>query len=553
MKKLFKALAILIACMVASSSAFGCAKKPDVGVDLDDSKKTIIISVFGGGFGTSWAVEMCNAWNKSEEGKASDYQFTLLSDSGHLDTNATIKTYISSNATQADIFFTDDCDMTKFTDDTTQDKLLDLTDVWNAKPDAQFPDRKVRDKFYFVDELESVWTSSSGAKLSIPYTMGTSGIVYDRDLFETMGWYFTDNTTANGLSKGMDGVEGTYDDGLPVTVSDFETLLSKITNRKLIPFVIYGDVASAGTDHVINAIWAQYEGVESFVNGFDYSGEIYRANGNFSVTPETGYQIYQNAEGRTKGVKFVEDYIIAKNLDKTYKYLYSDSSSLDHKESESTYIYSHDPGPQIAMTINGAWWENEARGAFDEEKRIGNPGYGERNYGFMPVPILEGQNPASNKTVFSVNNFGSVFAVKSNDSAKNEAIKSFLTFYSSNAGLNIFTKKVGVAPGYKFEIDDTVLSNLTKFGKIYYEICNSEHVEIVAPTVFRYLSPINYKSTNSPKRNKVTVNSYDYTAYEAMNAISNKKTATEVIELWANEFNENTWATLVNSVMPKNN
>lgn len=548
MKKFTKALAILFACLMACSSGLACGSGGNDGpnVDLDGDKTTILIDVYGGGFGTDWAVDLCNSWNQSEEGKASDYQFTLLSADGHLNTNGNIKTYIASNANQADIYFTDDCDMTQFTLDATQDKLLDLTDVWNAKPDSQFPNRPIRDKFYFVEELENVWTSSSGAKLALPYTMGTSGIVYDKDLFSTMGWYFKDG---DNLTVGADGVEGTYDDGLPVTVADFQELLNKITGAGLIPFVVYGTVASAGTDHVINAISAQYEGVESFVNGFDYTGDVYRASGNVTITPETGYKVFENAEGRAKGVKFVEDYILARNADKTFKYLYADSINLNHKESESVYIYSHDEGTQIAMTINGAWWENEARGAFEEESRIGNPGYGERNFGFMPVPVIDGQNPASDKTIFSVNNFGSVFAVKSSDEAKNAAIKSFLTFYASNEGLNIFTKSVGVAPGYKFEVEQSVLEGLTEFGKTYYEICNSEKVEIVAPSVFKFLSPMNYKSTSAPERHKVLVGSSYYSPYEAMCALSTKKTASEIIAQWASEWNEAKWTNLYNSVM----
>lgn len=551
MKKLIRLLATIIACVVTCTSAVACTPGGgggNTGVQLDPNKETILLNVYGGGFGTSWAVDACNTWNQSEEGQASDYQFTLFSLNGHLKTINDVSAEVANAVTQADIYFCDESDMTSLAP--LASELIDLSDVWEAKPDANMPNRTVREKFFFGDVLDSIYTTkvnNQTVKFALPYTMGTSGIVYDLDLFEAMEWYFTDSNTQSGLSKGMDGVEGTYDDGLPVTVDDFQTLLNNITSATMYPFILYGTVASAGTDHVINAINAQYEGVASYINGYDYTGQIYRDGQYVEVTPQTGYKVYENLEGRANGVKFVQDYIIAKDSIGDYKYLDPSTDDINHLVSESRYIYSHDNGGRrVAMTINGAWWENEALGAFKEEELVGNPGYGERNFGFMPVPKFDGQNPDSDKAVFSVNQFGSVFAVKSADEGKNEAIKSFLTFYSSNEGLSLFTKAVGVAPGYKFEIDEDVLAGLTKFGQIYYEICNSEHTEIVAPTVFKFLSPLNYRSTSSPNRNIKISGDYK-SPFEAMNRVAATKrmTAEQIIEAWNTEWNATKWGNLV--------
>lgn len=542
MKKLFKTIAMIIACMMVGTSTIACAPPDDPDIILD-GRETIYISVFGGGFGSAWATKLCNTYNATDEAKESGFQFAKIQD--NMDSNSDITAKITSDVQQADIFFTDECDMTGLS---PLNKLLDLSDVWTATPDSKYPTRMVKDKFYFLNELETVWTDQNNKKIALPYTMGTSGIVYDRDLFEDSGWYITDNTTENGLSKGVDGVEGTYDDGLPATETEFKNLLDDIVDAQCIPFVIYGAIDSAGTGHIINASWAQYEGLESYVNGFDYNGRIWRNGSYIDVTPQTGYKVYENAEGRAKGVNMIADYVMAKNIDDTYKYLYADSKNLTHTQSEEALLYSHDNTP-IAMTINGAWWENEARPYFDEDVKDTKDesyAYGNRNFGFMPLPVLNGQNPDSNKTIFSVNNFGSVFAVDTGDDDKNQAIIDFLTFYSSDEGLNMFTKEVGVAPGYKFEMEEDILNGLTTFGKIYYEICNSEKVEIVAPSAFLYLSPLNYVSTMSPERAKVNINGTLRVPYVAM---KDGLSATEIISTWADEWDATSWTQLVNDVV----
>ena len=550
MKKLSKLFAMLIACIVTCTSAVACGPKgggvPDI--ELDPNKETILLEVFGGGFGTTWAIDVCNAWNKSEEGQASDYQFTLSKMDGHLDTVSDVATAISAGVASADIIFCDDNNMTSLKMQAS--KLLDLSDVWNATPDANKPNRTVKEKFFFADEINEAFNAKVGGqdvKIALPYTMGTSGIVYDVDLFEQMEWLFTDSSTANGLTVGRDGVEGTYDDGLPVTIDDYAELLNNITTATMYPYILYGTVDSAGTAHVINAITAQHEGVASFVNGYDFTGEIYRDGQYIPVTARTGYKVYEDYNARAVAVQFLEDYIVAKNPDGEYKYLDPKTDDVNHLKSESNFIYSHDNGGRrIAMTINGAWWENEAKAAFNEEKLIGNLGYGERRFAFMPAPTFDGQNPDSTKAVFSVNTFGSCFAVKSSDAGKNNAMKSFLTFYSSNAGLNMFNKAVGVAPGYKFEIEDDVYDSLTHFGKVYYEICNSEYVEIVAPTVYTYLSPINYSSTKSPNRLVKSDSAYE-PPFKMMVRVSDAKkmTANEIIEAWKAEWTAEKWGTLI--------
>ena len=81
-----------------------------------------------------------------------------------------------------------------------------------------------------------------------------------------------DESTANGLTKGRDGVEGTYDDGLPETYEEFQSLVDRIKYMQLTPFV-YSDVIETGlTEPLAETIWAQYDGMTNYKISYSYEG-----------------------------------------------------------------------------------------------------------------------------------------------------------------------------------------------------------------------------------------------------------------------------------------
>lgn len=518
---------------------------------IQDGKTPILISCYGGGFGTDWLVSMLNKYNETLDG---DYQFVKIQDS--LESILTTSQKIISGVGGADIFIRDESDLMTLK---TTGKLLDLSSVWTAKPDAAKPERTVKEKFYNAEILESAWTYNN-AQYAIPYTMGTSGIVYDHDLFKQKGWLKKDQTTESGLSKGKDGIEGNYDDGLPETVAEYGTLLGKIRDAGMWPYILYDGIASAGTDHILNAIWAQYEGVESYRTAYSYNGKMYKPSTGESVTitPETGYKVYTEGEGKEKAIDFLNEYVFYAGYNKTDAYCKPEKGA-SHTESESKFIYSYDEKARIAMTVNGCWWENEARVTFDTHaNRTRNPkvGYGKRDFRFLPLPYIDGQQMPKDESVFSVNTFGSIFAVKSTDDAKNQAILDFLTYFASDEGLMEFTKVSGIMPAYNFDIDAETLKTLTPFARNYYEIVHSDKVHIICPELYRYLSPLNYTSTNAPKPWNMTVEKVDYANVYSVYRAKNTDTQEEVLS-WSEkiktalraEHNATSWAALYKEVM----
>lgn len=539
MKKKWIQISSLAACAALLCTPLSaCGSGGGNSVDLDPNKETILISVYGGGFGSNWAVDMLNEYNKTLTGK---YQFGKIQD--NTDDIATINQKLNSGISQADIYFTDDCALT---DLVRGNKLLDLSPVWNATPDASSPQRALSEKFVFAEQLSQIASDGQGARYAMPYTMGVSGIVYDRDLFVSSGWLISDTSTANGLSEGADKTEGTYDDGLPATLAEWETLLQKIKSANMMPYVLMGTIGGAGTEHVMESVWAQYEGMESYMTSFDYEGKMYfpSTGTTETITPQTGYKVYSSSEGRDKGIDVIAEYILRDG------FVLEKSKDLSHTEAEQEFLFSHNTGNvRVAMTAQGCWWENEARPAFDSDaKRNGARwGYGKRNFGLMPIPQIENQHESSNgKSFYAVNTYGTVFAVKSADTEKNQAILDFLTYFASDKGLNSFTKSVGTMPGYRFEIEDDVYEGLTYFGKDYYQVLNSSSVEVVAPTLFKYASRINYAPMNPPARDDVKSGTRTYTsAYQAFkNGISFDSVKSTLKSTW----NETNWSALYREV-----
>ena len=101
-------------------------------------------------------------------------------------------------------------------------------------------------------------------------------------------------------------------------------------------------------------------------------------------------------------------------------------------------------------------------------------------------------------------------------------------------------------PGYRFEIEDDVYEGLTYFGKDYYQVLNSSSVEVVAPTLFKYASRINYAPMNPPARDDVKSGTRTYTsAYQAFkNGISFDSVKSTLKSTW----NETNWSALYREV-----
>lgn len=505
------------------------------GVSIDPSKEVISISLFSAGFGTQWLDDLLNDYNATLTG---NYQFNRTPEN----TNSidTITDQLNAGIRSADIYFNDTSDFQRLM--RSEGMLLDLTSVWDSKPDGT--ETTVRDKIFDSDVYERAY-SYDGKIYGIPFSQGMSGIIYDHDLFEDANLLAKDASTANGLTAGIDGIEGTFDDGLPVTMAEFIGLCDTIKGRNYWPFLYTDTVGGGITTPVMESIVGLYEGLESYEATITYSGTYTSPSTGVQtkITPAEGYKAFEIGEGRVKAVNFLNDVLLNE------EYFDSSIEGINHTASEEHFLYSHSAGrTRIAMTLNGCWWENEARDAFATDARRNGAkwGYGKRDFRFLPMPAVEGQSASMNgKYVFSTNADGSVFALRSDDEEKNQAILDFLTYFTSDEGLSYFARETGSMPAYRFELSDEDYEAMTPFSRNQYDYLMNENTVILRPNLIEQLTPINYLTTNAPERWSVVINGFEYElAYEAVTRTS----AEQYINALRSKYDAASWQAIYSQV-----
>ena len=169
---------------------------------------------------------------------------------------------------------------------------MDITDV--ATSVNPYDGKKIADKLggttgtYMKD----------GKYYAFPWKQFFTGIAYNADIFEKYGLYFADTTSGvpytgnvgyngnpcyfiaenGGAEKtaGLDGIKGTYDDGLPTTLEETMALCHKIKDlgANWFPYACTGGIHEDYTNYLTEAILVGLEGPEKFGNYKDCDGEM---------------------------------------------------------------------------------------------------------------------------------------------------------------------------------------------------------------------------------------------------------------------------------------
>lgn len=434
-------------------------------------KIRIDVSLYSGGYGTDWFIDLANEYNASQD----KYYINKLPDNKN--DIYQISQKIVAGIKEADLFITNSSDIGSLL---KSGKLIDLTEVYNTKHEGEDTDVKGKVQDY---ELVQRTMGKDGVMYALPYQTGLSGIVYDHDLFEDMGLLFKDNTTENGLTKGRDGVEGTYDDGLPVTYEDFKDLVDAIKVKQMIPFIISDKIETGLTEPVAEAIWAQYDGLTNYQISYNYNG-TYKSPSTGAetvITPDTGYKLFSEGlmEGRTKAATFFKEMLIAS--DNNYNDV-TNTSGWSHTDAQGKFLMSHNTDKRVAMIFEGAWWENEAKPSFAADARNNGDewAYGNRDFRMMPIPSFPGESAESaGKNYFDVGGAGTVFALKQNDAEKEAGIIDFLKAYTKDKNLRNFTKRSGALLPYDYEFTPEDVASFTPFTKNMIDILSSPSTQLL--------------------------------------------------------------------------
>ena len=460
MKKSKKVLALIMALgMTASMVACGT----QVGEEVPEGRTQIKISMYAGGYGTEWMENLIDRMNNSQE----TYWYTRNPDNKAASDEIAAK--ILGGVVEADIYFTTPADVEELI---VEGYLEDLTEVYEYTPEGE--SLKIKDKTLGYENYEKYLSDENGIYV-MPNQFSINSIVYDHDLFERMGWLLTDSGTANGLTKGTDGKEGTYDDGLPQTYEQFVELVETIAINA-VPFIYPDAIGFAHMQHSLEAMWAKYEGYDNYVVGTTYNGTYTSPSTGTatSITPSEGWKVYANnlQEGRWKAVDFLEKIYMDS------RYMYNDLQGLTHTDAQGIYVTSHATQKPIAMLLDGAWWENEAKRAFadDAAKNGDEYAFGKRDFRTMPVPSFEGQNSASDgKHYFNGGVGGSSFAIKQDDPVKKQGVIEFFKEYASDWNCKNYTNSSGCRLPFKYTLTEDEMNALSPYARNIFEIANDEN------------------------------------------------------------------------------
>ena len=516
----------ILTMILAAFVAFGFTGCGTVLQEFDPNKIQIKVSLYDGGYGTAWLDSVIEEFEAKHEG----YEIVPLP--SKTEESNILNTFIAG-APSADIYFTSG--INGMQQMITGGYLLDLSDVYNTKADGE-SGKTIRAKLQNASDYETAFSATESYKqkypgiYALPYGYSIDGFVYDHDLFVDKGWlYFADPSdqsvlsaldeagieyTAEGsrlkfvsapfrtnyeagdfiLRAGKDGKYGTYDDGQPQTMAEFSDMISKIGSAGYYSFVWSGAYVDY-TDGICDALLAQYEGVDNYKalvqseEGYKYTGKTASLQ-DYVISDETAYRMYE-MDGFSKVVNFCKDYIATNYLP------VSEKNSTSHTDAQNNYLYSYrSDAPDVAMLIEGIWWENEARATMNT---LGaGRRYGERDYRFLLYPEMDGQrgiDGEGNGTVFAATDTGVVFAYRSSDETKNQLMKEFIAMTTSDKVLKEFTKTTGAMRPFSYEMSDADLAEMTPFGRFVWDLYqDTENISIVRKHVWLNTSKYQFSS-----------------------------------------------------------
>ncbi|MBR3864720.1 MAG: extracellular solute-binding protein [Clostridia bacterium] len=386
-----------------------------------------------------------------------------------------------------DVYFTENLTYNEYV---RKGELLDLTDVIKA-PAKTSPttSESVTIESKLNADQKSGLTAQNGNYYAIPHYQAFRGLSYDVDLFnENRLFLAADKNNGNGgfiirendvKSVGPNGVAGDYDDGLPATIDEFFALCEKMCGLGIIPFVWPGQAVSY-TEYLCDAIADNLGGVDAvrlnytydsgakktkIITGFDSSNNPIVDE--VTITTDNGYLLKQQY-GKYYGLEVLERVI--DKIDSYAHALSNNDSNFTQYNSQEEYIYSNLENKPIGMIIDGTYWWNEAKGAYNRSVAK----YGERakvrNFAWMPMPTAvsaaDQATNAKDPVVRDImNSYCIVNAKVADNQYKAQLAKDFVSFCYTDESLQEFTTTTGVAKGLNYSLTEAQYNSLSPFAK----------------------------------------------------------------------------------------
>lgn len=482
MRKTGKLTALILSLVstFGSAVAFGGCGRGE-GEAIDKNRTQLYVSTYAGGYGADWLYSLKERFETAFEKKSYETGKTgvqIIVDDGEAS-----GTSIALSANSNEVIFTESVPYYNWV---KSKSLVDISDV--------VADIVAQNGVDLYQSQKDALTALDGAYYAIPHYEGYYGLVYDKDLFNTKSLYFSTegsftNASGNrtvgpdGKTGVIDGVDYTLDDGLPATWEEFFTLCQYMKiYRSVTPLILAGGCADSYSRRFLDRIctaymgsqmesWYSFEGQVDYVEStaadnslFGYKMNIQKGE---TISEENGYLLRQ-MPGRIVALSVLE-----MMADKGYFNMESLEDAASNTDTQETYVNSTPKNKSIAMMIEGSWWENEAKGAFN--RSIGNyPAYypnkdkSDRHFGYMPLPTkitASDENVGDSSLSMEYLRAYAFINKSSTEDWKIGLAKDFLRFAYSPENLEKYTEETGTMRAMQYTISSTTYNGLSTFGQ----------------------------------------------------------------------------------------
>lgn len=524
-KKLF---VLASAAILAAAGVTACGGKA-TGPKEDKTKANISVMTFDGGVGKAWLEKAARRFEEIYK-NSTEFQEGRVGVQVNIQASANCggDSLLNGGLTK-DIYFTENVDYINMVN---KGYLEDITDVMTTPLTTYGENKTIISK---IDSNFAAFLNRSNKYYAVPFYDAFYGFVYDVDLFYEESLFldrqggFT-NVDSN-FSYGPDGQPGTYDDGLPATYAEFDTLLAQMRDNEITPFVT-SDRGKGYMMRTLTNYWANHEGLDKMMVNYTFNGtvDVVKSVSEGAVTTESKAITFDNGSelqkqpGKYYALDFGKNILLDGHGTSNYRNL------TQHTEAQKLFVNGKYSSSPMAMIAEGSWWENEAVDAFTKLEKDHHP---HGNYALMPIPHVSSDLIGNIQTILSQNtSYGFV-----NTNTQNMSLaKEFMKFLHTDAELSKFTAQTSMTRALNYEIAQEDQATITTYGKsllnvkktnnIIYPVSNLPKV-INASTYFKtdtwaWTSEINGNAYNDPiicfeKHANFTVEQYFNGLYKFFN------------------------------------
>lgn len=467
-----------IMCLTCVTACGGL--RPDSGEEVDKNRTQVYVKYYNGGLGKSWMPALKEAFEKLHP----EIQIMPLPGISDMDAGTILNKFTTE---KADLYFMDYVGSEYLKQFRTKGYIADMTKYIKDEKLSEFgEDKTLWDK---VTPAVKDYYDVEGKVYALPWYQASYQMIYDVALFQEKKYYVNSAGAWNdgtAKSAGQDGIAGTFDDGLPVTQSDFFALLDKMVDDGVLPLTFLGSQAYYFTSYLTN-MFADYEGYNDFMLNYTLEGE----DSDFGeVTLEDAYRLKNGQSGKKYALEFTERLITNPDYysTKTFQTSHTNYAAQDEFLLSCELSKESSKVKPVAMIVDGPWWEREANDTMNvmvDEYKNDAYAYGTREFGIMPMPQADDGSSAEGNTVACTSGCSLIFM--NNASQVKDAAGLFLQFCHSDEGLRIATAESGVMRPYNYTMTQEYLDKMTPFGRLTYEYNNSAQIVFEELPVSRFL------------------------------------------------------------------